>query len=1129
MNPKLTCILIACCLWCAAAVNAQAVTLSFKSAPIQQIFKSIKQQTGFTFLADGDLIKKGKRITIEVKNMPLIQALDLCFRDQPFTYLMAGKIISIQSLPAPLQTIQPMTGQSDIMEIVGQVTDIQSNPISKATVLIGNEDKGTFSDVNGRFYFKEAPKSSVLFITCIGYEPLVIAAEPGKPIKAIMKISANKLDESIVVAYRATTQRANTGAVTVVKGEQILTQPNMSFEKSLQGLVPGLVVTTGSGQPGGTVSNFVLRGIATGGNPLKGETFRNPLVIIDGVPVTQTPIGSTYFTPGDETPVGNPMAQINPSDIESISVLKDASATSLYGSKASNGVLLITTKKGKSGKTVFNFRHQTDIAQRIEGTIKSLEQQQYLGLLKEAYHNSMPGITDAEIMSDLYSKFPVRVKSPGDTSFYPAGDWVNGIYNKQAITTVDELSISGGSVKSTFYLNLSYTKQNGVVRNTDYDRKSLRFNFDNRLTPWMKIEFNTGLSYNVQNYMENFGSDVLIAPLLPIRDEKGEYIYNFKYGLLGTVGSMRPNPVAEAALNINRNISYRATSGLTTTIYPIKNITFTSRLGVDFLNAETKLKTHPNFTLGGGSDPGIGSVVNHQYRDVSLIATNMLQYERSFRKDHHVNILLGQEAQQFNNRFLYAQLTGIGNMPSIDEIIGNNVVATSQSTKQALLSYFAQLGYGFRDKVFVNATIRKDGSSKFGENVRYATYWSAGASYLITEEPYVKSTLPWLDLMKIRGSLGTSGNSAAIRNNLRFDPLVLVPYHDGTVVISPPETTPGNRSIQWESTLTWNAGVEMGFLKNRVSVIADFYTRKTKNLISENIDLPLATGFDRYAANVGDIKNTGIELSLGVNIVRSNEFNWTLSANWSRNRNRLVKAYATSTQVYERRGVINEVGREYNSFYLPLYHGVNPDNGRPLWIDSTTGKPTEDLMLAQKVIAGKVQPDGTMAITNTFSFKGIELACRVYYQYGSQIYYTAGATYVNDGYYPYNNQIVGALDRWTKPGDIAKNPRRLIGGMAPVPGGGGAQEYDWGTALSTRYIYDGDFMRLAMVSLGYAFPEKLLTRLHLSSLRIYVQGNNLATWSKYKGNDPENINAFGSAELLYPIPKSYSAGIQIGF
>ncbi|NML22972.1 SusC/RagA family TonB-linked outer membrane protein [Pseudoflavitalea sp. G-6-1-2] len=1116
-----------------AGEPAPKITISKKNTTLQELFKEIQKQTQYAFVYNNEMMRETKKLSIDVKDASLEHVLNICFKDQPVTYSIVDKIVVVRKKGEEKETYSDTArnkSEAALMTIRGTITDDQSIPIAKASVVAKNKKAATSTDNKGDFILTNVPLNTTLLISCIGYEPAVVAVKKNEEIRVNLKVAPNNLNETIVVAYNSTTQRANTGAVSVVKGEQIQTLPNRSFDKSLQGLVPGLVVTNGSGQPGGAPANFVLRGVATGGNPLFGETFRNPLIVIDGVPVTQDPMGSSSMQNQGRPSVTNPMSLINPSDIESISVLKDAAAASLYGSKASNGVIIVTTKKGKAGKTNYNFRHQTDISTRIEKNTSVLNQQQYLDMIMETYRNSFPTASDDSIRTDLYKKFPTIVKSPGDTSFYPASNWIDAIYDNRAITTSNELNISGGTAKTTFYLNFEYTKQNGIVSKTDFDRKSMRFNVENRLASWFKLGLNTSFAYSVQNYSNNTGSEMYISPLLPIKNMNGNYINNFIWGYgIGGVRNSLPNPVAAAEKNINRNTSYGGISALTASITPFKSLTFNSKVGFNFILNEAKQKIHPDFIIQGDTAAGLGRITDENYRSISLINSNTLLFSQEIAPNHQLQLLAGQEAQIKTDRYLNSNIKGFGSNPSLEEIQGGtNIQTFGKKFRQTLLSYFGQFSYGYKEKYFLSGSIRADGASKFGKNAKFGTFWSVGAGWLVSEEPIIKKALPWLNLFKIRGSYGSSGNSSAITDGIRFDPLVIYNYLGSTAVWTQGSASPSNPGIQWESTKTMNIGVELGMLDNRVMLKADFYNRKTNNLIAYDILIPGATGYSTFTDNIGDISNKGIELSFSVTPVRTRDFSWTLTGNWSKNTNRLTKSFYPSLTVFGNGNLVNEVGKEYNSFYLPIWAGVNPSNGRPQWIDSSSGKPTEDYKAAKKEIVGNAQPDGVGSLINTLTYKGFELSFNLYYQYGSEIYFEAGRTLINDGALPYMNQISSAQNRWKKTGANSPNPRRLLNGVKQIPTYPGL-EFDYGGEPSTRYLYNGDFLRLSNVNIAYTFPVKMISKLHMSSLRLYVQGNNLAVWTKYSNGDPENINAFGSSVLLYPLARSFSIGAMVGF
>ena len=1107
----------------AGELPPQDITLSFRDATLDKVFKAIRKQTGYGFAyTDADL-KRANKVTIEVSNSSLDNVLEQCFKDQPLTYTIVEKIVIVKprgekAIAVPV--VHNIAGDPKKITMRGRVLNEKGDPLAGATITVRRSDMSTTTDESGYFNLSEIEDDAVLVVSSVGHVTQQVK------IKALnMEIRlpiAVKEEEEVVVAYNKISSRSNTGAVTVVKGEQIATLPNRSFDKSLQGLVPGLLVTSGNGQPGSSPGNFLLRGIATGAQPLNGESFRNPLVVIDGVPVSQDPPGYGNNT----NRITNPLAQFNPSDIESISVLKDAAAVALYGSQASNGVILVTTKKGKSGKPIFSFRQITDISSALEGKIEMLSQQEYLELLEESYRNSNPVLypNEAAVMRDLREKFPVIVNSLGDTSFYPRSDWSGALLNNAAITISNEASISGGNDISNFYLNLEYTKQNGLAKNTGYDRKSIRFNYENRPTSWLRIGLNTNLSYNIQKYSNSgfngFLTTLAISPLNPIRDIKGDYIYRYPWGMGFTGNILAPNPIAQTELDINNSTAYRGFSKLYAEIKIAPNLSFNTLLGVDFMLNEAKEKNHPLVSTVKGF------IREQNFRTANIISTNLLQYNKQWTDKHSINLIAGQEARILNSKYTFISKQDILANPDLDQLNGGNTTnaALGNTSKQTFLSYFGQVNYGFLNRYYLSGSIRTDGSSSFGKNNRFGTYWSAGAGWVVSAEPFMDFKDSWISYLKLRGSFGQAGNSAAITDQLRFDRLTLLNIINGVAVI-PAEGNPGNPSIQWEQTFTWDAGLELRLLKNRINITADIYTRKTKNLIAYNINAPLATGFSTLTGNVGDIKNHGIELSLSADIIRQKHFRWNLSANWSRNQNKLTKAFSPKATVVGT-NLINEVGYEYNSFYLKKWTGVNPANGRPMWIDST-GKPTENYQAAQPSIAGKAQPDGFGSINNLLSYKGIGLSFSIYYQYGSQIY--GDSKLQNDGnagWDPYFNQTKGALHRWQKPGDNASNPRRLLNGQAVTSSG---TITDQGTLQSTRYLYDGDFIRLSNMGLTYDLPKQWIERLHISTTRLLLQAHNIATWTKYSGQDPENVGPAGFGTILYPQARSYSIGLNVTF
>lgn len=1102
--------------------DGEKITLFEKATPLKTVFKKITSQTGIKFVYSNRLVDDEQKVDVSVKNASLEEVLQQVFYGRKFEVQRTSPksvvlIVHEKNVSSVERSVAPGANNDvAIIDVTGVVSDDFGVRLPGATVLVKGTNKATMTDSEGRFKLEGIFANASVLFTYTGYEREEIKLTGERELRIRMKASANNLDETVVVAYGTSTQRTNTGAVTVIKGDQIQTLPNRSFDKSLQGIVPGLQITNGTGQPGGGVSNMVLRGIGTGGIDFSGPTVRNPLIIIDGIPVSQE---HTQITIGsDNTAVNNPLAQINPGDIESISVLKDAAAIALYGSKASNGVILVTTKKGRTGKTVFQLRHQTDIASSASRT-KGLNRQEYLELVYEGYKNSDPLTwTDAAIRKDLFLKFPNQVIG-GDTSFYTEPDWNKELYRRNAATISNQISASGGNERSNYYINIEYTKQDGIVKNTGYDRKSFRINYESQPAKWLKIGTNTALSYNVQNYtnpgeaVSSYAAEYYLSPLNPVRDASGKYILNYTNG--GTSGSPAlQNPAAVLEYNINKIVSYRGMSNLRGSINFLKRFTFNSLVGIDFMFSEAKEKIDPRFKQFSGTE--YGAIREKDTRRANLINTNTLAYDNAWGK-HDINILAGLESQIISERELGGEVRGNANTFYTYEDInspGYSMYSFSGiATRQTLLSQFGNANYSYNRRYFASASIRRDGSSKFGNDQQWGTYWSVGAGWIPSEESFFEPVKRIIGFFKIRGSLGAAGNSGAISATDKYEILTSGTYRNQTVLIG--SSTPGNSNMQWEKTFNWNIGFEGRFLSDRIRITADLYRRKTTNLVYR-INLPYSSGYTQVSDNIGDIENTGKEIAIQGDIIRNKSFQWMIAANWSSNNNILVKANVPFASLLSTL-LANEVGRNFNSFYLKKWGGVNPENGKPRWVDST-GKLTENYALAKQEFVGKPQPDGFGMISNTFTYKRFSLYCQLYYQYGYYIYNQVHAgSILTDGLYPYANQTRDALDRWRKPGDIAANPKRV--NNAP----------DRGYNTSTRYLEKGDHIRIQMVQLSFSFPGQLLSRLKLDKAKIYVQGNNLGLLTRYKNGDPDNVRASGNNGSAYPFSKTYSVGLNANF
>lgn len=1095
-----------------AAGFAQKVTLKERNAELQSVLQKIRAQTGYDFLFDFSVIENAKKVSVEINNLNIDQALEELFKDQNLSYSIKDKSVVIK-IKEPSFLDKVVDAFTPPVDISGLVLDEKGLPLAGVTVRVKGSGKATSTGNDGRFYLAGVDDDAVIEFRIIGYKALELPAK-GK-FEGIHLEPASKDLEEVVVAYGKTTQQALTGAVTVIKGEQIADLPYRSFDKSLQGLVPGLQITNGTGQPGGGVSSMVQRGISTGADAYAGSTVRNPLIVVDGVPVVQDNFQNQIGTAS--TPVTNPLAQLNPSDIESYTVLKDASAIALYGSKAANGVILITTKKGKAGQMVFTFRSQLDVSS-LPGRNKKniMNQDEYLGLLYDSYRNSNPTQwNDAAIRKDLYSKFPYKV-SGTDTTFYTAPDLSSELFQNGAPTVSNELSMSGGNEKSNYYINFEYTKQEGIVRETGYDRKSFRINFENKPVHWLTLGTKTLLSYNVSRYANQtetelgFGILQTFSPLNPLKDSRGDYILSYRWGGSGT-NTLNPRAVLE--YNTYKSAAFRGLTKLYAEVEFLKYFRFNSSLGVDFMLAETLDKTDPRFRVGSSN---IGAILDKDTRTANVIASNLLTVNIPLPKRHETTVLLGQEAQILTGRAINGEVKAdINALPIFDQLTSPGYVLSSVygiNTRQTMLSYFGQLNYGFDNKYFISASIRKDGSSRFGARELWGTYWSLGAGWVLTGERALAAILDDVNYFKIRGSIGAAGNSGAVNPTTKYDVLRQGIYDGATSITS--GTDPGNPYIKWERTFSWNVGLDARFLNNRIGVTADVYNKKTKDLIYP-MNLPAVTGFGQVRTNIGNMANKGFELTVSGEIFRKTELRWNTSATLSANSNKLVKANVSGATLLLS-NLANEEGREFNSFYLRKWLGVNPDDGKPLWEDSS-GNETSVYNQALQQFVGNPQPDGFGALNNRLYYKGFELNVQVYFQYGNKVMYDRMSILTNDGSIPYVNQSRLALDYWKKPGDISANPRRILNST------------DGGRNASTRFLYDGDYIKLSNVMLAYTFPKQAISTVMLKQLRVFIQVNNLATWTKLPDQDPDNANLAGGITSPYPNARTFSAGLQANF
>lgn len=995
--------------------------------------------------------------------------------------------------------------------ISGQVTDGGGSGLPGVTVLERGTTNGASTDSDGRFSLSVQP-GATLVISSIGFETQNVVVGDRTTIPVTLKTSATTLGEAVVVGYGTQSKQDLTGSVVQLGAKEVGNQPVQSFEQSIQGRAAGVFIENSSGKLGQGI-RVRVRGVAS----ISGDT--QPLYVVDGIPVLADNLSST-------SAATNPIADINPNDIESISVLKDAAASAIYGSRASNGVVLVTTKRGKAGATRFTLGFQAGTS-RPTNKREFLNGEEYVTLLTEALVNSGRSATANATRLRTYA-------AGADPLTYDT-DWQDEVFQDASFSQYD-LGASGGNDKTRFFISGQYSNQKGIIVSNKYERISTRFNVDHQATDKLKIGINAALSRSRNQRLPNdnaFSSPmqtVALAPITPLIDPRTNLLSGALDPATGNPNSTFPfyyNPLLGVDNGSYTTIIYRTLSNVYAQLDILKSLSFRSELGIDVQNQSEDQFLGRVTSRNTGPTNGYG--FSARATNARVVVNNFATYRNTFNDLHNLEFTLGtsyESAQLTSNN-----VTGTQFASDAYKTLANSSLITggsSSRTNNTLVSYFGRANYALAGKYLLGLSARYDGSSRFGTNNRYGFFPAASLGWLATEESFLSDNKV-LSLLKPRISIGRTGNQGFPN----FASRALFAGTSGYVGI------PGQRpqslaspDLTWESTTQADAGIEFGFLQDRISGEVDVYEKRTTDLA---LFAPVAatSGFTSLFRNVGSMRNRGVEFTLTTrNLVGA--FTWTTNFNASRNVNRvtdldgppILGSFLSRAQEGQPLGV----------FVGPEYAGVDPANGDALYYLNSTNSDgsinrstTNDINEATLVPVGDPNPKWTGGLTNTFSFKGFDLTATLVGVFGNKVF-DGGAQYYSVGFNngP-DNQTRDQLQRWQKQGDITNVPRaEYLGGN--------------GIGLSSRFVRDGSYGRLRTIVLGYNLPAAIAQKVYLQSLRVFVQGLNLVTFTKYKGWDPEvstdyltgsasqsqnNINQ-GIDFYTAPQPKTFTIGVNIG-
>ena len=1084
---KLTSILITITfLHAAAAGIAQTVTLDMTNVPIQQVFKEVSRQTGISIVYRETFLKDVQPVTISVKDASVKEVLDLCLKNQPVTYSVENNTIIVTEKNVSASNLSPPAG-----EFHGRVTNGNGEPLSGANVTIKRTHSGVITNAKGEFTLLGLKEGDIIVVSFVGYKSESVPVKGRTNAEIILELARNELDKVVVQAYGTTTQRLATGNIATVTAAEIEKQPVINPLEALQGRVAGLVVTQTNGYASAPFK------VEIRGRNVIGNVPSDPLYIIDGVPLTVLEAsntssyntGSVGFTQTGylSSPARgqSPFFSINPADIESMTVLKDADATAIYGSRGANGVIIISTKKGTVGKTVFDMNVYTGIS-AVTRHYDLMNTQQYLDMRREAFKND--GITP-----DPGSAYDLLI---WDTTRYT--DWQKYLYGNLGRTTDAQMSISGGNKQTTFRLGAGYKHATDITTASGASQRgSLQFNLTHRsLDQKLSVSFSNLYSVAVTNIIKIDGLALLAPNAPPAFDSKG----NLNYAGWRPLDDYFP---FRQLLQPYDSKTYFLNSRLLLKYEILKGLAFSGNFGYSNATA-IQHQEYPIASFNPKDNPkGQASFANNNH--VNWIIEPQLEYN-TFIGPGKLNVLAGGSIQgtAFDGDVL------IGSGFTNDLLLGSISNAPTKNAYDVYERYkygavFGRINYNLYDKYILNLSARRDGSSRFGPGKQFGNFYSVAGAWIFSEENWVKNHLAFLSLGKIRGSYGTTGNDqiGEYQYLTRWSGDYAVPYQGNATYLPLQHANP---NYQWQVNRKLEIAIDLGFMHDRLDLEVAWYRDRCGNQL---ISLPLSilTGFNQVTANSqADVQNRGLEITLNGKILEKKDVELNLKLNIGFNRNKLLAFPNLDQSIYQYNVFI---GQSLNITQLLHYTGVNAQTGQYTYEDknkdgsiSVNRGPTGDLYLYD------LNPKYTGGFGTDFRYRNWHLS--LFFHFRKQMGSNAFTNMLPPGWI--SNVPVEMLNRWTYPGQTAPFARYTT---HPV-------ESDYNLAQSNASFTDASFLRLENLSCSYDFPENWIRKVKLKGCRLYIQAQNLFVITKYKGVDPETQN-FGSM----PPAKIVTGGLQI--
>lgn len=1030
-----------------------SITLNLQRTSIDKVLSKIEKTGEFRFLYNYDLKALKQKVDVDVKNSSLRETLDKVLANTDLTYKLLGN---------NLVAIISQTQERQEIRVTGKVTGPNNEPLFGVSVQVKGTSTGTSTNNSGE-YSITADENATLKFSYIGYLDKEVAVNGQNVVNVELTPSDRQLDQVVVVGYGAQRRKDITGAVSVVKSTDFENRPIVSAAAGLQGQAAGVNVFASSGKPGWGLT------VSVRGNT--SLTAKNdPLYVVDGVIV-------------------NNIDFINPADIETFSVLKDASSAAIYGASGANGVILITTKKGATGKSKITVNAYTGFS-KFAKKVDVLDRDQYLDLIKTM------GFTD-----------------PNNNNT----DWQDVAFGTGKEHNV-QVAISGGNAGNRYYVSGGYQKQEGVVAPADYDRYSVRANLENKVKDWLNVSTNlTYLRSEFVDITDNAGgarggtilSTLSSPPTLGIYKPDGTYTSNVNQ-------ASWENPVAMAYGADQKSIDNRVLGNILADFRIMAGLNFRSNFGIESQSTRWDKFQDPYMTDYGRSVKGVGYTSSTQ-RFVWLFE-NTLNYTKQLG-DHSLTALVGHTMQESDYKYSYAEGREFPNafVRTLNAAKLRISLPTTES-QWSKRSYLARVNYSYNDRYLITTNLRYDGSSRFPDDKRWGLFPSVAVAWRISNEEFMASNNLFSDL-KLRVGWGKTGNDGI--GDYDYYGL-FAPDGAGGFTFN----NLAKDNLTWEKTTQTNVGIDASLLNNRLNITIDGYIKKTNDLLVAILPPP-SSGFGSQTYNVGAIENKGVELSVNAVAINNQSLRWNINGNISFNRNKVTSLGGFTSipygDVYERGGAIRvEAGKPLGSFYGYVAEGVDPNTGMIRYADLDKSGSLSD---GDRTYIGYAQPDFIYGLTNTLSYKNFEL--NVFFQgiQGNDIFNASRIE--TEGMYDSKNQSTKVLRRWTTPGQITDIPR-ATGGSAGAPAG---FSNDYNTFVSSRFVEDGSYMRLKALTLSYKFGNTVLQKWGIGRMSVYVTAQNLFTITNYSGFDPEvsqnnpNGPGMGIDYGTYPQARSFIFGV----